>query len=290
MTQSTATVASSDGVSLALHHLSPTDAGSLPILLLSHATGFHGRCWLPVAQHLLGAFDCWALDYRGYGDSPAPDDWQVCWGAYGDDALSVVEYLTTHVRQGPIWSAGHSMGGATLLMAALKKPELFAGIVAFEPIVFPKTGFRPADMPPNPLAAATRKRRATFPSLEDAITNFSSKPPMDSFDPDALNAYVHYGFNTNADGTVTLKCHPEHEARTYDTGGIHETWDSLSKVATPVWILGSSEQPMQPSAIAPRIAEQIPGAHYELWTEVSHFGPLEDTQRFADFLRRVACK
>ena len=77
----TVTVPSTDGVQLALHHLSDTPAGTLPIMLLSHATGFHGHCWLPIAQHLAGTFDCWALDYRGFGDSTVPHDWQVRWPA-----------------------------------------------------------------------------------------------------------------------------------------------------------------------------------------------------------------
>ena len=87
----TVTVPSTDGVQLALHHLSDTPAGTLPIMLLSHATGFHGHCWLPIAQHLVGTFDCWALDYRGYGDSTVPHDWQVRWPAYGEDATAVVQ-------------------------------------------------------------------------------------------------------------------------------------------------------------------------------------------------------
>jgi pimeloyl-ACP methyl ester carboxylesterase len=280
----TVTVPSTDGVQLALHHLSDTPAGTLPIMLLSHATGFHGHCWLPIAQHLAGIFDCWALDYRGYGDSTVPHDWHVRWPAYGEDATAVVQYLTSHVNNAPLWAAGHSMGGATLLMAAVKNPQLFAGITAFEPIVFPQSGFRPADMPPNPLAAATRKRRASFPTREEAFTNFSSKPPMNAFHPDALHAYVDYGFATQPDGSVSLKCNPEHEARTYDTGGIHETWNQLANIATPTWVLGSTPQQYQPSAISEQIASLLPHGHYEAWPEVSHFGPLEDPARFAAFL------
>ena len=284
MSQHTVTVDSTDGVKLALHHLGTSAPGELPVMLLSHATGFHGHCWLPVAEHLKNTFDCWALDYRGYGDSTVPHDWQVRWNAYGEDALAVVEYLASNVTTAPLWAAGHSMGGATLMMAALHRPDLFAGIVAFEPIVFPQTGFRPADAPPNPLAAATRKRRAEFASTDEAIANFSSKPPMSAFHPDAFHAYVEYGFAPTDHGTVTLKCAPEHEARTYDTGGIHETWNSLPDLHVPTWVIGSTPQQFQPSSIAEQIASLLPQGHYEEWPEVSHFGPLEDPARFAAFL------
>lgn len=276
-------VESTNGIVLALHHLSDCEAGSLPLVLLSHATGFHGRCWLPVAKRLEGRFDVWAHDHRGYGDSPVPEGWSVKWEEFGDDSLAVARHLTGHVRPGPLFAAGHSMGGATLVMAALRQPELFRGIVAFEPIIFPLSGFRPADLPPNPLAAATRKRRATFPSLADAKANFASKPPMSAFRADALEAYVDHGFRSSPEG-VTLKCNPEHEARTYETGGGHQTWDSLPSLRVPLWVVGSPEQQYQPSAIAPRIAEQVPDARFEVWDEVSHFGPMEDPDRFADYV------
>lgn len=287
MTHETVSVESTDGISLAVHHLSDCEPGSLPALLLSHATGFHGRCWIPVAKRLEGRFDVWAHDHRGYGDSTVPDDWTVRWTAFGDDALAAARYVATNVNNGPIIAAGHSMGGATLVMAALREPALFGGIVTFEPIIFPPSGFRPDDMPPNPLAALTRRRRAVFASLDEARENFASKPPMSSFHSDALEAYVVHGFRHTANG-VALKCSPEHEARTYETGGSHETWNSLSSLTVPLWVVGSPEQQYQPSAIAPRIAEQVPGARYEAWSDVSHFGPMEDPDRLANFIAMCA--
>ena len=61
-------VASTDGVSLALHDL----GGDGPALLLCHPTGFHAMTWAPVAAALAGVAHCWALDFRGHGDSTRP--------------------------------------------------------------------------------------------------------------------------------------------------------------------------------------------------------------------------
>jgi len=276
------TVASTDGVQVVVY-----DApGEGTPVLFSHATGFHGRVFAPVAARL-AAHPRTTFDYRGYGDTAAPRDRTLHWEAFGDDALAVARDVRARHDGRPIVAAGHSMGGAGLVMAALREPSLFAAIVAFEPIIFPPSGFRPDDMPPNPLVAATRKRRATFPSLADARANFASKPPMSAFRPDALDAYVDHGFRATPDG-VTLKCNPEHEARTYETGGGHATWNALTTLAVPLWVVGSPEQTYQPSAIAPRIAEQVPGARFEAWSEVSHFGPMEDPDRFADFVATCA--
>src|SRR5271169_3212082 len=44
---------SSDGVRIVLHHLGgPSGKETTPVLLFSHATGFHGRVWEPMASHL----------------------------------------------------------------------------------------------------------------------------------------------------------------------------------------------------------------------------------------------
>ncbi len=73
---------------------------------------------------------------------------------------------------------------------------------------------------PTPMIAAARNRRATFDSYEAAIERYASKPPMQFFDADILRAYVEQGFTPIGAGAgVELRCAPEHEARTFETGG-----------------------------------------------------------------------
>ena len=111
-------VPSSDHVSVAVHEL----GGTGPPLLISHATGFHGYCYLPVADELMSSFTVYAVDYRGHGDTARPDDWAVDWTRYGDDAEAVA---TAIAPDGGLVAFGHSMGGAALLMAARRRPGLF---------------------------------------------------------------------------------------------------------------------------------------------------------------------
>ena len=73
-------IASIDGVSLALHDYNPDSM--TPTVLLSHATGFHGRVFDPVAHELLATHHCVTFDYRGHGDSTLPPDWSVRWSGY----------------------------------------------------------------------------------------------------------------------------------------------------------------------------------------------------------------
>lgn len=275
-------VTSSDGVSLALHDYNPESLAST--VLLSHATGFHGRVFDPVAHELIATHHCVTFDYRGHGDSTLPPDWHVRWSAYGDDALVAARYAASN---GPVVGAGHSMGGAALVMAALRAPELFHALVLFEPIIFPPIR-REAVSQPNRLADGARKRRSVFASFDDALANYSSKPPLNVLHPDALNAYVMFGFRQLPDGTVTLKCSPEHEARTYETGAVHETWNELPKLTVPTWVISGMELDQSPSSIAPNIATAIPGSHFVRYDDLAHFGPMQNPARIAGAIRDAA--
>lgn len=270
---------SSDGVVLALHDYNSESLS--PAVLFSHATGFHGRVFDPISKELVSAHHCITFDYRGNGDSTLPIDWPVRWTAYGDDALAAARYAA---RSGPVIGFGHSMGGTALVMAALREPDLFKVLILFEPIIFPPRQSEPND-DRNFLAEGARKRRTTFPSFDDALANYGAKPPLNVFHPDALSAYVNFGFSNQSDGTVTLKCSPEHEARTYETGALHETWGDLAKLTIPTWVISGENE--GPATIAPLVAAAIPGSHFLKYGDLGHFGPMQDPARFASLIRQV---
>jgi len=275
------TVASVDGVRVVVYD-APGDG--TPILF-SHATGFHGRVFAPVAARLT-AHPRTTFDYRGYGDTAAPRDRTLHWEAFGDDALAVARDV--HARHGgrPVVAAGHSMGGAGLVMAALREPQLFSALVLFEPIIFPPES-RARAREANPLADITRRRRRMFSDFDAALANFAAKPPLNSLHPESLAAYVHHGFAQRSD-CVELKCDPEFEAQTYEMGAFHDTWQRLGELHTPTWVMAGASAEMSPAAIAPRVAERIPGCTFVEWRELGHFGPLDAPERFAAFVREVA--
>lgn len=275
-------IGSTDGVSLAVHDYNPDSLS--PTVLFSHATGFHGRVFDPVAQALVDTYHCLTFDFRGNGDSTLPFDWIVRWSAYGDDALAVARYAA---GSGPVIGVGHSMGGAALVMAALRQPELFTILVLFEPIIFPPRPPEPVS-DTNFLADAARKRRTSFASFEEALANYAAKPPLNVFHPDALSAYVNFGFRQQQGGGVTLKCSPEHEARTYETGALHETWSELGSLTTPTLVISGFDLGQGPASIAPQIAAAIPGSHFRKFEELGHLGPMQDPQLFATIIRQAS--
>ncbi|MGA0863505.1 MAG: alpha/beta fold hydrolase [Ilumatobacteraceae bacterium] len=271
-----------DGVKIVMHDF----GGDGTPVLLSHATGFHAHCWEPVAARLSSRHHVFGLDHRGYGDAETVDPATISWRQYGDDALAAARHVSNACGGKPVVGVGHSMGGASLLMAAHRERSLFSALFVFEPIVFPPPDPVAGPRPESPLPAGARKRRATFPSYETAIENFAAKPPLASFHPRAREAYVRHGFRPTADG-IELKCLPEHEARTYETGGTSGAWDDLPTVSVPTWVLSGTPAPFQPSSFAVSVAERIPGATYVQYDEMGHFGPLEHPDTISEMVERT---
>jgi pimeloyl-ACP methyl ester carboxylesterase len=272
-------VPSTDGVEIAVYDL----GGDGPDLLLVHATGFCAGVWAPVAAHLDG-FRVAALDVRGHGRSAAPDLSEVpgmSWAGTGQDVLTAIDALGLTE---PV-AAGHSMGGASLLIAELDRPGTFRTLWAFEPIVMPPEVASMSGS--NPLAEGARRRRPSFPSARAAFDNYASKPPFSALDPAALQAYVHHGFRTEPDGTVTLRCRPEVEAATYEMGPQHHTFERLDGVGIPVTVVRGREEPFSPAVFAPEVAAALPDGTLEDHPELGHFGPLEDPTAVAASITRA---
>ena len=271
------TVTTPDGVAVAVHDL----GGDGPDLVMLHATGFHGRTWLPVAETLRSRFHCLAIDERGHGDSgvsPALDfDWQTMAG----DVLGVAGELGLHRPFG----MGHSCGAALLLLAEQARPGTFEALYCYEPIM------SAVEDPPrpgaNPMAAGARRRRDVFASRDAAYAAFAGKPPLSVLAPDALEAYVDFGFDDLEDGTVRLKCQPEHEALVYENGLSHPAYRRLPDVRCPVIVAcGELTDAVGPAA-ADRISERLPQGRTEVFPGLGHFGPLENPSAVAEAVVRA---
>src|SRR5947209_7235659 len=140
----------SDGVDIAWYDLGPAGAtgsagsggsaagGGRP-LLLAHATGFHGRVWLPVAERLAEAgFHCFTFDERGHGDSGRPADGSFDWDGFGTDVLAVVAALAeAGLSDQGLLAAGHSCGSVAVLRAEARHPGTFRSMYLWEPVIPP---------------------------------------------------------------------------------------------------------------------------------------------------------
>jgi pimeloyl-ACP methyl ester carboxylesterase len=264
MASSAVRVAGADGPDLAVHHL----GGVGPPVMLAHATGFHGRCWTPLAAVLSQTFTVWAIDLRGHGASGKDpgrryDDWEL----FATDLLSAIETIG-----GSGWRAGgHSLGGAISLLAEARRPGTFSAICCYEPVVLPPSE---GSEESNSLAHLARRRRASFPSRQAALEHYRAKPPFGQFDPEALRCYVEFGFVDRPDGTVGLACEREDEAAVFEGATRSRIWGELSSVRAPVAVLGGSEPSELLNRMAPEVARHLPRGGYRCFPDLNHFGPM----------------
>lgn len=267
---STRSVTSTGGVAVRLHDF----GGQGSRVFAAHATGFNGLVWRPLARALTAAHVV-APDFRAHGGSPVPPDSDLHWDRFADDVLAGVDALGWGEGPRPV-GIGHSMGGAALLTAELARPETFAGLWVYEPIIFPPEVRELASSRENPLAVGARRRRPVFASRQEARETYASKPPMNTFDEDALAGYVEAGFVDEPDGSVRLACAPDDEARIYTLASTCTAFERLGAVGCPVVVVRGAMLDASPAGIAAPAAEALVEGRLVVHDELSHFGPMED--------------
>jgi pimeloyl-ACP methyl ester carboxylesterase len=236
--------------------------------------------WLPVVEYLESEFHCYGLDQRAHGDSDRPGDDNFAWSGLGDDVHNAIDALGLTTPFG----AGHSSGAAALFLAEEAKPGTFRALWGYEPIVVPID--EPLGPTDNPLSEGARRRREVFPSRDAAYQNYASKAPFSQLAPEALRAFVDYGFDDLDDGTVRLKCRGADEAQFYARQGSHAAFRDLASIACPVTMArGSYGAP--PAVFVDALAARLPHARTETMDGAGHFGPLERPEDIAASIRRA---
>ena len=185
-----------------------------PWLHFAHATGMHGGLYARLLEPLADRFRIVASDSRGHGHSPggAVGD-RVEWDDFASDLLGLIDAVDGSAA----WLlAGHSMGGAVSLLAAVALPERVHGLVLVDPPFIPFEAARAAraegQIMPNPMADQARKRRADFPDVATVRAAYHCRGVFRSWSDGDLDAYLADGLLPTAEG-VTLACQPAWEVR-----------------------------------------------------------------------------
>lgn len=269
---------SRDGTRLALHQYGGQGPSAL---LIVHATGFASG----VYRSLVDALDLWAdyqiygLDLRGHGDSALPDSPDRGWLRFGEDVAAAVDAIPAPT----IAAFGHSCGAASLLLSTIRLGTSFRSLVLYEPIVFPPDAQGPPDYD-SPLAVGAARRRTSFASFEQALENFSSKPPMASFTKGTQRDYVESCWRLSEEG-VSLKCPREFESDTYAWARCHDTYQRMPELDTPTLVLEGDRSDVFEAGYLHTLASRSPSARFETFPDAGHFAPMEEPARLGARIR-----
>jgi pimeloyl-ACP methyl ester carboxylesterase len=260
--------------------------GDGPPALLAHPTGFHGRIWAPIAERLIAhGRTVFSFDFRGHGDSDAPDS-DYSWHGFADDVLAVTDHLGL-AGDPNLLAAGHSKGGAALVLGEAARPGTYSRLWLYEPIMFPTLAVLPPDED-FAMARSARRRRNEWASKDDAFTSYASKPPLNVMTQESLRAYVDYGLRDRGDGMFELKCRPEVEAQVYTMGPNHGAFTRLVEVQPPTLVVCGEHTQSIPPDMARAIAERLPHGSVEVMPGVGHFGPQENPDGTVESMLRFA--
>ena len=118
----------------------------------------------------------------------------------------LIEHLETKA-DGPVIGIGHSAGGATLMMAAAERPELFEQIILLDPPLFSarkRLGLRGAKIFGlwqrfGPVKKAAN-RRTTFANKDEAFQYWKDKPLFKKFHKTCFASYIEHGLKNSQEG------------------------------------------------------------------------------------------
>ena len=107
--------------------------GDGPPVVGVHGLGGSHLNWVPAGPYLQGHGSVSAFDLPGFGYSPPARSYAMA--RHTDVAVEYLECLGS-----PALVLGNSMGALVALMAAVRRPELFSGLVLLAPAVAPEWG------------------------------------------------------------------------------------------------------------------------------------------------------
>lgn len=259
-------------------------------LVFLHANGYPPECYRPLLSRLAENYHIVAMVQRPLWSNSKPEDIED-WRPLSDDFL---QFMDTH-HSAPIVCVGHSMGGTTLLRAALREPERFKNIVLLDPVLFPpyftalwnvmrrlNIGERH-----HPFLKAARQRREQFDDLERLYQGYRRKSVFKYFDDEALRAYVNGIACQVGEGVYELCYSAKWETHIYLTSiwKDMDIWRGLPKLVLPTLIIRGAETNAFWKQTGRLIERKQPKVRVETLEKSTHLVPLERYKKVSNLIQ-----
>ncbi len=182
----------------------------------------------------------------------------------------LVDQLIESIRQ-PVYGVGHSLGGYLHYLAAVRRPELYRAVVLLDaPIIGPFRGSmlgatkRLGIVDRVTPAGATRDRRSSWSTREEARAHFRSRKLFERFTPECLDDYVNHGLVEDG-GRLRLKIDPAIEYQIYRTIP-HDMMRHLASLRVPAAFIGGADSDVvrriRLAGMRPKFSlRKVPGGH-----------------------------
>jgi pimeloyl-ACP methyl ester carboxylesterase len=240
--------------------------GDGPPLHIACANGFPPNTYIPLLRPLTDRFTVLSLPPRPLWTDPPPPDPSATWQHVADDLLAA---LDAHRLENVI-GVGHSIGGVATMLAAIKEPGRFRGLVLLDPTIFPQRMLfllkliRMVGLNGRfPLAQRALRRRAHFKDDREAFKYWREKRLFAAWSDAALQHYVDGMLQPDGYGGVALTFAPEWEAHYFST--IYtDSWRMVPKLEglLPLLLVRGTATNTFLEPAAKRFRKQVPSATY----------------------------
>ena len=247
-------------------------------VLLAPANGFPPATYRPAVAPLLSRSQVVSRPPRAmWPELEPPPAAPGSWTSLADDLLAGLEQH----QLPPLVAIGHSFGAVVCVLAAVRQPERFRGLVLLDPtIATPDLMAMIAAHRArgeaffSPLAASARKRRGGFDDAEQAFASWRKKPLFADWTDEAVRRYTRAMLRPRAGGGFELAWSPAWEAHYYEsfyTG----TWDALAALspAIPLTIVGGETSDTLLPEAAALLRERLPHARHVTIPGYGHLFP-----------------
>ncbi len=267
-----------------LVEVSPVDApGSKPIVVFAHANGYPPESYRTLLKPLSQHFQVMTLEHRPFWDhGPAPR--RQHWSVYAGDLVTTLERELSQ----PVFLVGHSMGAVIGMLAGLKNPGLFHGIVALDPVLIPLKFWLPGQVMRAlgrdlPMVQRALRRPAQFENHDAAFVFYRKKRPFSRISDEVLWDYVLAGHVAVEGGGVALRWTGSWEACVYRSAPpMFQKLRGLS--VTTMGIVGRHSEVFRADSIA-KWQRAMPGVQVHA-VEGGHLVPLENPAVCAQLITR----
>lgn len=255
------------------------------MLHFAAANGYPPGAYRAFLEPFVESHEVVASLHRPLWETPPEIASFTSWDVLGEDLCQLV----SEMRQ-PVISVGHSMGTATILMAAIQRPELFKSLILIEPVLVPRRYlyalrfFRRFSPNTIPLVKRTLARVDRFGSRQEAFEHYRPKRVFKDISDAVLWDYVQHGTIELASGEFTLAYSRDWEARCYTL--VHNLWRLLPQLRVPTLAIraqGSNTLAMSSWNKWQAMASQVDFIEIE---EAGHLVPFEKPDQLADTILR----